>query len=444
MRGGLNAVHADDDNDGDLDILVLRGAWQRAHGRHPRSLLRNNGDRTFTDVTFDVGLGDVHYPTQTAAWDDYDLDGDLDVYVGNERDANVDAPGQLFRNDGGTYVDVAGPAGVTNGGFAKGVAWGDHDGDRYPDLYVSNLGGRNRLYRNHGDGTFTDVARDAGVERPISSFATWFWDYDNDGRLDLYVGAYGGTNVPPDVADVAASYLGLPTRAERGIVYRGLAGGRFEAHELSRVTLPMGANFGDLDNDGWLDLYLGTGYPYYEGLVPNVMLRNRAGQGFADVTTAGGFGHLQKGHGIAFADLDHDGDQDVYASMGGNYPGDGFANALWENPGGGGHWLEVRLVGTRSNRFGVGARIRIVIHEDGVAREIHRVVSTGGSFGGNPLRQAIGLGRAERIDRLEVYWPASDTRQTFGDLPVDRSIEVTEGADAPRPVTLAAAPLHPR
>ncbi len=440
LRGGLNMVHADYDNDGDLDVLVLRGAWQRAYGRHPKSLLRNNGDRTFTDVTFDAGLGDVYYPSQTAVWDDYDLDGDLDVYVGNERDANVDAPCQLFRNEGGgRFVDVARQAGVTNGLFAKGVAAGDYDNDRYPDLYVSNLGGYNRLYRNNRDGKFTDVAREAGVERPISSFATWFWDYDNDGRLDLYVGAYGGVNLPPDVADVAASYLGLPTQAEHGIVYRGTASGRFEAHELPRITLPMGANFGDLDNDGYLDMYLGTGYPYYEGLIPNIMYRNLAGRGFADVTTAGGFGHLQKGHGISFADLDHDGDQDVYINVGGNYPGDGFANALFENPGAAGHWLKVRLVGTRSNRFGVGARIRIGIREGGAAREIQHVVSTGGSFGGNPLRQEIGLGQAERIDVLEVYWPASDTRQTFRDLPVDRAIEIREGADAPRVVPLKPA-----
>jgi len=440
MRGGLNIVHADYDNDGDLDVLVPRGAWQRAYGRHPKSLLRNNGDRTFTDVTFEAGLGDANWPSQTAAWADYDLDGDLDVYVGSERDQNVDAPGQLFRNEGGgRFVDVARQAGVENRQYAKGVVWGDYDADRYPDLYVSNLGGRNRLYHNNRDGTFTDVAKSAGVERPIASFAAWFWDYDNDGKLDLYVGAYGGINVPPDLAHVAASYLGLATPAERGIVYRGDGAGHFEAHELPRVTHPMGANFGDLDNDGYLDFYLGTGYPYYEGLMPNVMYHNLAGRGFADVTTAGGFGHLQKGHGISFADLDHDGDQDVYANIGGNYPGDGFANALFENPGGGGRWIKLRLVGTRSNRCAIGTRIRIVVLEDGVSREIHRVVSSGGSFGGNPLRQEIGLGRAARIESLELYWPASDTHQTFRDLAVDQFLEITEGAETPRVVPLRPA-----
>ncbi len=440
MRGGLNIVHADYDNDGDLDLFVPRGAWQRAHGKHPKSLLRNNGDRTFTDVTYEAGLGDSLWPSQTAAFADYDLDGDLDLYVGNEADQNVPAPSQLFRNEGGgRFVEVTQAAGVPNGLYAKGVVWGDYDGDRYPDLYVSNLGGRNRLYHNERNGTFVDVAKAAGVERPIASFACWFWDYDNDGALDLYVGAYGGINVPPDLAHVVASYLGLPTPAERGIVYRGDGKGQFEARDLPRVTHPMGANYGDLDNDGYLDFYLGTGYPYYEGLMPNILYHNVGGKKFTDVTTAGGFGHLQKGHGVSFADLDHDGDQDVFANMGGNYPGDLFADALFENPGFTAHWIKLKLVGTRSNRSAIGTEIRLVVRENGVRREIHRVVSSGGSFGGNPLRQEIGLGRAERIDSLEVHWPASDARQTFHDLGVDQMLEITEGADAPKKVVLRPA-----
>jgi hypothetical protein len=181
LFGGLNVVHADYDGDGFADLLVLRGAWWRARGRHPKSLLRNRGDGTFSDVTFEAGLGDVHYPTQTADWADYDNDGDLDLYIGNESEvqgeALVDysgtgpapplrAPGQLFRNRGdGTFEDVAAQAGVENLRFAKGVSWGDYDGDRWPDLYVSNIGNRNRLYRNRGDGTFEDVAAALDVER---------------------------------------------------------------------------------------------------------------------------------------------------------------------------------------------------------------------------------------------------------------------------------------
>ena len=373
--------------------------------------MRNNGDRTFTDVTFESGLGRSHWPTQTAAWADYDNDGDLDVYVGNESDNKLEAPGQLFRNEGdGTFTDVAALAGVTNARFAKAVAWGDYDADRNADLFVSNMGDRNRLYHNNGDGTFTDVAEAAGVERPIASFSAWFWDYDNDGHLDLFVSAYGGPLDGPDIGFVAASYFGFPTRAETPGLYRGDAAGRFTDMALEggleRITLPMGANFGDLDNDGYPDFYLGTGYPYYEALMPNVMYHNRQGRGFADVTTAGGFGHLQKGHGIAFADVDNDGAQ---------------------NPGFARHWIRVELNGRQSNRSGIGSRIRLLVRENGSEREIHHHVGTGGSFGSNPRTQQIGLGSAATIARLEVYWPASDSTQVFKDVAADQWIVITEG-----------------
>src|SRR5262245_30278610 len=178
-------------------------------------------------------------------------------------------------------------------------------------------------------------------------------------------------------------------------------------------------------------MYLGTGYPFYDGLVPNVMYWNRGGRGFADVTTAGGFGHLQKGHGVAFADLDDDGDQDVFEEMGGAYPGDAFGNLLFENPGFGNHWLRVRLEGRTSDRLGVGARIRAVITENGQQRSVYRTVSTGSSFGCNPFEQHLGLGQASKVDLLEVYWPMTDTTQTFRDLPVDRFLRITEGVQEP-------------
>ena len=215
LTGGLNIIQADYDNDGHLDAFVLRGAWLGGLGRHPNSLLHNNGDGTFTDVTFDSGLAEENYPTQTAAWSDYDNDGDLDLYVGNEFDESLDAPCQLFRNNGdGTFTDIAGELGVENGGFAKSVVGGDYDGDGRPDLFVSNMGSDNRLYHNNADGTFTDVAAAAGVTRPDSSFVAWFWDFDNDGALDLFVAAYGSRS-GPDLADVAASILGIPHHAIR-------------------------------------------------------------------------------------------------------------------------------------------------------------------------------------------------------------------------------------
>lgn len=431
ILGGLNMVQGDMDNDGDMDVLVLRGAWMGAGGRHPNSLLRNNGDGTFTDVTFESGLGDEHYPSQTAAWADYDLDGDLDLYIGNETTDGLSAPAQLFNNvGGGTFVDVAIEAGVQNLRFTKGVVWGDYDSDRWPDLYVSNVDGDNRLYRNLGDGRFEDVAPQLDVTRPSTSFPVWFWDFDNDGALDIYVAGYDAL-----VDDVALSYLGASFSAELARLYRGDGDGGFEdvAVEmgLTDPTAPMGANFGDLDGDGYPDFYLGTGYTAYHALMPNLMYRNREGRGFSNVTTAGGFGHLQKGHAVAFADFDGDGDQDVFEQMGGALAGDKYNDVLYDNPGFGHHFIDIALTGVGSDRAAVGARIRVQIRENGVSRSVFKFVNSGGSFGANSvLRQMIGLGSAERIERLEIYWPTTDRTQTLTDVSLDSELWVKEPGPA--------------
>jgi hypothetical protein len=444
LTGGSNLVQADYDNDGATDILVLRGAWLGRAGQHPKSLLHNDGHGTFTDVTFAAGLGAVHYPSQTAAWADYDNDGDLDLYVGNEADDNFPFPAQLFRNQGdGTFVDVAVAAGVTNGGMAKGVAWGDFDGDGWQDLYVSNFNDPNRLYRNRGDGTFADIAAAAGVTAPRSSLAVATGDFDNDGILDLFVGATtpehgpeprAGTDDLAPLAAFVASTLGLPARAETGRLYRGLGGARFAdvtaAQGLGRVLLSSGLGVGDLDNDGFLDLYVGTAYPGYEGLMPKVLYRNRGGLGFADVTTNAGVGHLQKAGAIAIADLDGDGDQDIFLNTGGMFRGDRFGDVLFANPGSGGHWLDVRLVGTRANRSAVGARLRADVNENGRSRSIHRVVGSGGSFGANPLRQWIGLGQATRVEALAITWPGSGHVQVLRNLAADQRLEIVEDVSA--------------
>ena len=431
--GALSLVQADYDDDGHIDALLLRGAWGGKFGRHPNSLFHNNGDGTFTDVALAVGMTE-HYPSQAAAWADYDRDGDLDVYIGNEGTQKQPDPSQLYRNRGdGTFEEVAEAAGVQNRGFTKGAAWGDVDTDGVPELYASNYGYPNRLYANRGDGTFEDVAEAAGVTDPRFSFATWFWDYDNDGALDLFAASYFVDAGYVQLAEVAASYLGLPTTATPPFVYRGDGTGRFRnvSAELgiTEVSITMGANFGDLDNDGWLDLYLGTGYPAYDGLVPNVMYRSRGGQGFDNVTYGGGLGHLQKGHAIAFADLDNDGDQDVFAQMGGAYPGDGFGNAVFRNPGFGNRWIRIDLVGTESNRSAIGARLRLDLRGPNGRRSIHRQVITSGSFGASSLTQHVGLGDADAIERLEVRWPRTGGAQEWRDLPLDRHVRIVEGRD---------------
>ncbi|MCP3958109.1 MAG: CRTAC1 family protein [bacterium] len=443
--GGSNLIHADVDNDGDRDLYVIRGGWFGPSGRIRNSLLLNDGTGRFTDVTRLAGLAEPAFPAQSAAFADVDLDGDLDLFVANERfDLEQTIRSQLFLNDGPgedglvTFTDVAERAGVLNGRYAKGTSWGDYDNDGDPDLYVSNLG-PNRLYRNDGPGTdgkvtFTDVAERAGVTEPAGrSFPTWWFDYDNDGWLDLFVAAYGART-----PEIAAHFLDRRPSDEHPRLFRNLgpdSGGEVRFADVSSAvgltapSLPMGVNFGDLDNDGWLDFYLGTGIPEYHGLMPNLMYRNDGGRRFQDVTYSGGFGHLQKGHGIAFADLDGDGDQDVFEQMGGVYAGDAFPSALYENPGHGHRWLQLELVGRRSNRDCIGSRITVTVIEDGAVRRIHRQVGTGGSFGGSPLRQEIGLGDAERIAAVEVFWPASGLRQRFEDVTPDRRYRLIEGDD---------------
>ena len=447
LGGGFNLLQADYDNDGDLDLLVLRGGWMNESGRIPNSLLRNDGGGRFVDVTFNAGLGEVHCPTQTAAWADYDNDGDVDIYIGNEALSSTEfAPCQLFRNNGdGTFTDAAAEAGVQNLRFAKGVTWGDYDADGFPDLYVSNLGSANRLYRNNGDGTFADAAAPLGVTGPNRSFPVWFWDFNNDGVLDLFVSSYEWDR--GNLAAVAASRLGLAVKQELAHLYRGDGEGGFDEvakeHHLTKLDLPMGANFGDLDNDGFLDFYLGTGYPEYEALMPNVMYRNRDGTRFADVTSAGGFGHLQKGHGVVFADLDNDGDQDVFQQIGGFLAGDKFYDALFENPGFGNRWITVKLVGVRSNRSAIGARIHVSVVENGQMRSIYKHVNSGGSFGANPLRQTIGLGQASKIELLEVFWPTTGRTQSFRDVPCNQVIEISEGASRYTSLELKKYKLRP-
>ena len=200
---------------------------------------------------------------------------------------------------------------------------------------------------------------------------------------------------------------------------------------LYRVVPAMGLNFGDLDNDGWLDFYLGTGNPDFSTLVPNRMFRNDAGRSFQDVTTAGGFGHLQKGHGVAFGDVDNDGDQDVFEEMGGAYPGDKAYSALYENPGNANRWLGLELEGVRSNRSAIGARIKVMVDGKSGPRAIHRTVGSGGSFGGSPLRQEIGLGETGRITSVEVVWPSGRTQALKGLQPGQR-YRVREGTEPAR------------
>jgi hypothetical protein len=190
----------------------------------------------------------------------------------------------------------------------------------------------------------------------------------------------------------------------------------------------MGSNFGDFDNDGWLDMYLGTGEPSIATLVPNRMFKNVDGERFAEITASSGTGHLQKGHGVACGDWDRDGDVDLFVQMGGAINGDQYHNVLFQNPGQGNHWLTVKLVGKKTNRAAIGARVKVVTAGE-KPLEIHRHISSGSSFGGNPLQQTIGLGKSTRVARLEIHWPTSGRTQVVQDIAADQAIEVTEFAE---------------
>jgi len=418
--GGINCVQADYNNDGFLDIFITRGAWLKTPMRP--SLLRNNGNGTFTDVTAEAGLLDP-VNSISAQWADFDNDGFLDLFICCERQ-----PNRLYRNRGdGTFEEVAARAGVAeNTTTCKGATWIDFDNDGYPDLFLTNLDGTAILYRNNGNGTFTDVTTKMGIDGPQFGFGCWSFDYNNDGWLDIFATSYDRST-----EDVIRGLIGKPHRRCSNKLFRNMEGKGFQDVTkevgLDLVFATMGCNFGDFDNDGFLDFYLGTGDPQFSTLVPNRMFRNLGGKRFVDITGSSGTGHLQKGHGVACGDWRRNGMIDIAIEMGGAVTGDRYHNVLFQNPGHGNNWLNVKLVGKKTNRAAIGARIKVVTAGENPLT-VYRWVSSGASFGANPLEQEIGLGKADRIAVMEVYWPTSGTTQTFRDLSINQFIEVTEFA----------------
>jgi len=419
--GGLNIIQADYNNDGCMDILVLRGGWEFPMRK---SLLRNNCNGTFTDVTEQSGLGATLTATQTAAWADIDNDGYLDLFVGNEN-----GPSQLFRNKGdGTFEDISHAAGVDKVAFTKSVVAADYDRDGYMDFYVTNYVGGNFLYHNNHDRTFTEVGAQAGVRNPQRSFVAWWFDFNNDGWPDLYVSSYYGS-----VEEVMRTYLGLPHTVETMKIYKNLGNGTFQDVSkevgLDKVFMPMGSNFGDVNNDGYPDIYLGSGNPSFAAVLPHVLLLNKEGKSFEDITASSGTGELHKGHGIAFADLARNGNEDIVAEIGGAVPSDAHALRLFENPGSGNDWINIHLVGVKTNRAAIGAQIKLTVKDkDQPVRSIYSTVSSGGSFGANPMERHIGLGKSAQILDLEVWWPTSDTRQHFSNVDKNQFLEIKEFA----------------
>lgn len=454
LTGGFNLFQADYNNDGFTDVFVARGAWMHDLGLTPNSLLRNNGDGTFSDVTVTAGLLSFN-PTLNAVWADFNNDGWLDIFVGNETRGDEGSYSSEFylNNADGTFKEVSSLVGLNVTSFVKGLTAEDYDNDGWIDLFVSNKSGANFLYHNEGLNakgqlSFKNVAKEAGVMSPKFGFTSWFWDYNNDGFKDLYVTEYIRNN--SSIEKVAKSYDGQRVGSIWPSIYENNGDGTFtnrtEALEMDIPLFTMGANFADFNNDGFLDFYLGTGEPSYMGIYPNRMFYSNEGQSFEDVTSEKGVGHIQKGHGVAIGDLDNDGDQDIYAQMGGMQYGDTFQNALFQNPGTDHKWVTLKLKGTNSNRSAIGAQVKLVVKTNEGQRLIYRSVSSGGSFGANSLQLEIGLGEAIAIDLIQVTWPGTGLVQIYQNVPLNRAFMLKEGDEdltalLPSVIKFAAEPM---
>ena len=436
---GMGAAAADFDNDGSVDLYVTN------FGKN--ILYRNNGDGTFSDVTENTGLGARSWSTG-AAWGDYDRDGFLDLYVARYLDfdrATTPPKGGgkfcqyrglavqcgprglkglsdiLFRNNGdGTFTDVTrkalGPGIPQYYGFTP--LWGDFNGDGWPDLFVANDGTPNLLYLNRGNGTFEEAGPLAGCAysgdgREQAGMGADFGDYDHDGRFDLIV-----TNFSDDY----------------NALYRGLRPGEFkDATEDARLMtvswkqLGWAAKFFDFDLDGWLDLFVTNGHVYPEvdqwkmdtGYKQRPQLFRNHGNGtFKEITGQVGIDLLEKkcGRGAAFGDLDNDGDLDVVINNLDESP-----QVLLSSPPPNRSWLLVRLQGTRSNRDGIGARLKLRCGATEQVREVHQ---GGGFLSSNDIRAHFGVD-GTTVDELEIRWPSGNV-QVLKDVKCRQILNVQE------------------
>ena len=428
--GGLNCVQTDYNNDGLLDVFIVRGAWLTPSLAMRPSLLRNNGDMTFTDVTEQAGLADP-LNSISATWADFDRDGWLDVFVCSEQQTN-----RLYRNkQDGTFENVATHAGLAGGeGMGcKGATWIDIENDGWPDLFLNHLSRVGaQLWRNNRDGTFENVSRAMGIDGPQMGFSCWTWDFNNDGWQDIFA-----TNYSRSVEACVQGMIGQEHTQANSCLYMNQGGERFvnvtQQADLDGVFITMGSNFADFDNDGWLDFYLGTGDPNLGTLVPNRMFRNLQGKRFVDITASSGTGNLQKGHGVACGDWDRNGTIDLFIEMGGAVNGDKYHNILFQNPGNPNSWTSMKLSGDSSNAAAIGARIKIHT-DDPDLPYVYRTVSSGSSFGANPLEQTIGLGKATRILGIEIQWPspanmqdAIKTETIEGPIDLGKTLHIQEG-----------------
>jgi hypothetical protein len=438
---GQGACVGDYDNDGHDDLFVTYWGQNR--------LYRNRGDGTFEDVTRRAGLMQSRARWGTGcAFLDYDRDGRLDLIVANYIDLDLAAtpvpasglcrykglavacgppglPGGknlLYHNRGdGTFDDVSDASGITraNGTYGLGVATLDFDGDGWIDVYVANDSNPSTLYRNNRDGTFTDIAASAGCAysqdgKAQSGMGIAIGDYDRNGTMDIFK-----TNFAGDTSTLYANTGG--GSCEDRTFASGIG--------LNTRWLGWGVGFLDLDNDGWLDLFLVNGhvYPEVDRLKTEagykqrkVVYRNLRNERFADISEQLGppVTTPKAARGAVFADFDNDGDVDVLVNNVHDRP-----DLFRLDQSGGHHWLTVKLIGTQSNRSAIGALVRLVT-ADGEQRQ---EVRGGGSYlSQNDLRAHFGLGTARAVDRVDVRWP-NGLEETWPQLAIDRLHTLKEG-----------------
>jgi hypothetical protein len=420
---------ADYDGDGWMDLFVSRPFTHY-------QLFRNRGG-TFEDVTAAAGLLEARpagaiAATWVAGWGDVDDDGDLDLFLsqwafklplvkGIMAVPRMDS--KLLVNQGGRFRDATADFGLAEflaDRYFIGAAFGDYDRDGWADLYISSpLRGTTALLHNEGGRRFKPVRL---FDRSEPGFTGSFVDYDQDGRLDLFHAGFGDARTAVEQAVFGENREGYKTGHSTFLLQRG---GRFEAHDefFAGGDMPMstmGANYGDLDNDGCLDVYLGTGNPEPWFILPNLMYLGEQVDGrctgrLRNVSMLNGFGNVQKGHGIVFFDFDGDGDQDVYSSLGGMWPSDPWVSQMFVNESAtANRWVKIRLRGRRSNRFGVGSMIEVHAQAaDGrrFVRTYHMDNKTG--FGSAPYLAHVGLGRAAAIEGVRVTWLGSGCAGTY-------------------------------
>jgi ASPIC and UnbV/FG-GAP-like repeat len=409
----------DYNNDGLADLFITRSGFYSGETQ----LLRNNGDGTFSDVTEEAGLK-MWGPAFTASWADYDLDGSLDLFIANNIGGIFDrkTPNRLFHNNGdGTFTEVTQSADLRTIWPTMGSAWGDYNDDGYPDLFVSNIMGKSQLYRNNGDGTFTDVSAEAGIQGGCFGSICLWCDYNNDGLLDIVQFTWSDHD---NVVHTMRHGEGPPDSSPMRI-YHNNGDGTFTMRDrdigLTGCWGTMSGNAGDFNNDGHLDLVLGNGSPRMERLEPHILLEND-GQRFHNITFAAGLPFGDKGHGSNMADLFGDGRLCVLVAAGGAYPSDLLTTRVFCPKRLPGNYLNVRLSGVKSNRSAIGARVSI----EAGGRKQYREISGGSNFGCLPFEQHFGLAVAQKVDALHIRWP-SGLHQSFSALPVNQTLSFTEG-----------------